>query len=41
MTRKENSGTRGYELNYLNMMAGPKREWKFQNDPIHEWIVEQ
>ncbi|MFG6176394.1 5-deoxy-glucuronate isomerase [Halomonas sp. THAF12] len=31
----------GYELYYLNVMAGPKRQWKFQNDPAHEWIVQQ
>ncbi|WP_280552861.1 5-deoxy-glucuronate isomerase [Halomonas sp. 25-S5] len=31
----------GYELYYLNVMAGPKRKWKFQNDPAHEWIVKQ
>ncbi|MFM9271474.1 5-deoxy-glucuronate isomerase [Halomonas elongata] len=31
----------GYELYYLNVMAGPKREWKFQNDPAHDWIVRQ
>ena len=31
----------GYELYYLNVMAGPKREWKFQNDPAHEWIVKE
>ena len=31
----------GYELYYLNVMAGPKREWKFQNDPDHDWIVKQ
>jgi len=30
----------GYDLYYLNVMAGPKRIWKFQNDPKHEWIVE-
>ena len=29
----------GYDLYYLNVMAGPKRNWKFQNDPAHEWIV--
>ena len=29
----------GYDLYYLNVMAGPKREWKFRNDPAHEWIV--
>lgn len=31
----------GYDLYYLNVMAGPKRAWKFKNDPAHEWIVEQ
>lgn len=30
----------GYELYYLNVMAGPKRVWKFKNDPAHEWIVD-
>lgn len=29
----------GYDLYYLNVMAGPKREWRFQNDPAHDWIV--
>ncbi len=29
----------GYDLYYLNVMAGPVREWKFRNDPDHEWIV--
>jgi 5-deoxy-glucuronate isomerase len=29
----------GYESYYLNVMAGPKRIWKFQNDPAHDWIV--
>ena len=31
----------GYDLYYLNVMAGPKRSWIFKNDPDHEWIVEQ
>jgi len=31
----------GYELYYLNVMAGTKREWVFKNDPAHEWIIEQ
>lgn len=31
----------GYELYYLNVMAGPKRVWKFTNDPDHAWIVTQ
>ncbi len=29
----------GYNLYYLNVMAGPKRQWIFHNDPAHEWIV--
>ncbi|GHH97777.1 5-deoxy-glucuronate isomerase [Neobacillus kokaensis] len=28
----------GYESYYLNVMAGPIRTWKFQNDPDHEWL---
>ena len=27
----------GYDLYYLNVMAGPRRTWKFWNDPRHEW----
>ena len=29
----------GYDLYYLNTMAGPRRIWRFHNDPAHEWIV--
>ncbi|HAN69578.1 MAG TPA: 5-deoxy-glucuronate isomerase [Halieaceae bacterium] len=29
----------GYDLYYLNVMAGPKRKWIFQNDPEHEWML--
>jgi 5-deoxy-glucuronate isomerase len=29
----------GYDLYYLNVMAGPKRSWIFRNDPAHEWIA--
>ena len=29
----------GYDLYYLNVMAGPKRTWKFQNDPAHAWML--
>ena len=29
----------GYDLYYLNVMAGPKRIWKFHNDPAHEWML--
>ena len=31
----------GYESYYLNVMAGPKREWVFKNDPAHEWILKK
>lgn len=29
----------GYDLYYLNVMAGPKRTWKFFNEPAHEWLL--
>ncbi|NRR30686.1 5-deoxy-glucuronate isomerase [Oxalobacteraceae bacterium] len=29
----------GYDAYYLNVMAGPKREWYFKNDPAHEWML--
>jgi len=29
----------GYDLYYLNVMAGPKRLWVFRNDPAHEWML--
>ena len=29
----------GYEMYYLNVMAGPRRNWRFQNDPDHDWIA--
>lgn len=28
----------GYDLYYLNVMAGPKRTWKFHNAPEHAWL---
>ncbi len=28
----------GYEMYYLNVMAGPIRKWRFKNDPDHDWI---
>ena len=31
----------GYESYYFNIMAGPKRLWKFYNEPAHEWILER
>jgi 5-deoxy-glucuronate isomerase len=31
----------GYESYYLNVMAGPKREWHFKNDPAHEWMLKR
>ncbi|PZN55135.1 MAG: 5-deoxy-glucuronate isomerase [Proteobacteria bacterium] len=29
----------GYDLYYLNVMAGPRRTWKFHNAPEHEWLL--
>ena len=29
----------GYDLYYLNVMAGPKRVWKFNNAKEHEWLL--
>jgi 5-deoxy-glucuronate isomerase len=31
----------GYRSYYLNVMAGPKREWHFHNDPAHEWMLKR
>jgi 5-deoxy-glucuronate isomerase len=31
----------GYDSYYLNVMAGPKREWYFKNDPVHEWMLKK
>ncbi|MEP2781192.1 MAG: 5-deoxy-glucuronate isomerase [Pseudoruegeria sp.] len=31
----------GFEMYYLNVMAGPLRKWRFQLDPAVEWIVER
>lgn len=31
----------GYDVYYLNVMAGPVRTWKFHNDPQHEWIMKK
>jgi 5-deoxy-glucuronate isomerase len=29
----------GYDSYYLNVMAGPKRVWKFHDDPQHAWML--
>lgn len=29
----------GYDVYYLNVMAGPHRTWRFHNDPDHSWII--
>lgn len=29
----------GYDIYYLNVMAGPTRTWKFYNAPEHEWMI--
>ena len=29
----------GYDLYYLNVMAGPKRVWKFNTEECHRWLL--
>ena len=31
----------GHEMYYLNVMAGPKRKWRFQNHPDFDWIAKR
>lgn len=31
----------GYEMYYLNVMAGPRRAWRFVNHPDHDWIFQR
>jgi 5-deoxy-glucuronate isomerase len=31
----------GYDLYYLNVMAGPRRAWKFHNAAEHEWLIKR
>lgn len=31
----------GYDMYYLNVMAGPIRKWRFKNDPAHDWIAQR
>ncbi len=31
----------GYDMYYLNVMAGPMRKWRFKNHPDHDWITKQ
>ncbi len=31
----------GFEMYYLNIMAGPLRKWRFLPDPAVEWILER
>lgn len=31
----------GYNSYYLNVMAGPNKEWKFHNEKDHEWIIDR
>ncbi|MDF2726340.1 MAG: 5-deoxy-glucuronate isomerase [Paenibacillus sp.] len=35
------SAPAGYEVYYLNVMAGPVRTWRFYNDPDHEWMLKK
>ncbi|MEO6014970.1 MAG: 5-deoxy-glucuronate isomerase [Devosia sp.] len=34
------SAVHGYDLYYLNTMAGPRRTWKFHNAAEHEWLLQ-
>lgn len=31
----------GFDMYYLNVMAGPLRKWRFQADPAVQWIMER
>ena len=31
----------GYDLYYLNVMAGPIRKWRFQNHPDYAWLYDR
>ncbi|MEM7440450.1 MAG: 5-deoxy-glucuronate isomerase [Pseudomonadota bacterium] len=31
----------GFEMYYLNVMAGPLRKWRFQADPAMQWIIDR
>ena len=31
----------GYEMYYLNVMAGPLRKWRFKNHPDFDWIAKR
>lgn len=31
----------GYNSYYLNVMAGPSKDWKFHNEKDHEWILDR
>jgi 5-deoxy-glucuronate isomerase len=31
----------GYDMYYLNVMAGPLRNWRFKNHPDHDWIAKR
>jgi len=30
----------GYDLYYLNVMAGPRRQWQVRTDPAHRWQLD-
>ena len=30
----------GYEMYYLNVMAGPMRKWRFKTHPNHDWLMD-
>jgi 5-deoxy-glucuronate isomerase len=34
------SAAPGYDLYYLNVMAGPRRRWLVTTDPHHQWLLD-
>jgi 5-deoxy-glucuronate isomerase len=34
------SAAPGYDLYYLNVMAGPRRRWLVTTDPDHQWLLD-
>ncbi|MGR3468661.1 MAG: 5-deoxy-glucuronate isomerase [Shimia sp.] len=30
-----------HDMYYLNVMAGPRRNWRFTNDPDHDWVYQR
>lgn len=35
------AATHGYDVYYLNTMAGLRKAWRFHNEPAHEWLIKK